>query len=407
MADLASGLMNYTWVYSDAAQGAHANVSDPSYGLVAWGVSNSDWEICTYGDDNARVLLSSALATVMLRRLGGYDSVVTVTETAVMRSLLANVRIASTGGFRPGRINFPDLEAAGWQAYASSGSVYANTSYPQPHYQAMMWNVFLWAAAQTGWPRFFQAAAAGMQDTMTYFPAGWRWTEYLTEEVARALHTAAWLLRAGHALSPQLPPNATHLAWMNTLASYLLTQQSASGVGGIQEAFGAPGMCDSCPPASNADYADGEAPMSQSNGDPITDMLYTNNFALLGLCEAAAAYAAIAPGAPLARNVTSSCAGLTAFLLSIQTQSTLHPELQGGWPRGFHYSHWTYYASASDIGWGPWSMETGWSATWMATSLGLRLLNTSLWDALSGSAVNATLFAAECPLLFAPTQCVL
>ena len=43
------------------------------------------------------------------------------------------------------------------------------------------------------------------------------------------------------------------------------------------------------PPKSNEAYGKDEAPLIQQNGDPLADLLYTTNFAFLGLHEAAAA----------------------------------------------------------------------------------------------------------------------
>jgi hypothetical protein len=40
---------------------------------------------------------------------------------------------------------------------------------------------------------------------------------------------------------------------------------------------------------NNEDYGTFEAPLNQHNDDPVSDFLYTSNFALLGLHEAAAA----------------------------------------------------------------------------------------------------------------------
>ena len=38
------------------------------------------------------------------------------------------------------------------------------------------------------------------------------------------------------------------------------------------------------------------------------------------------------------------------------------------------------WASASDIGWGPWCIETGWMNSWIMTTLSLRARNSSVWE---------------------------
>ena len=42
---------------------------------------------------------------------------------------------------------------------------------------------------------------------------------------------------------------------------------------------------------NNENYGTFEAPLNQENSDPVSDMLYTTNFAIIGLHEAAAALA--------------------------------------------------------------------------------------------------------------------
>ena len=48
--------------------------------------------------------------------------------------------------------------------------------------------------------------------------------------------------------------------------------------------------------------------------------------------------------------------------------------------RAFDYNKWEVWASDADIGWGAWSVESGWTQSWVTITLGMRQLNTSLWD---------------------------
>jgi hypothetical protein len=387
---LAAALLNFTWLYSAAAQGPRANTSDPSYGLMAWGVSSPSWSVCTYGDDNARVLGATAVASAILG--SRFDT--SAWDEGLLISLLANLRIASDGGFRPGRINYPDIEASGWEALANSGAVYANTSSPQPHYQAQMWAMFLWAWDHTGFERFYTAALRGIEDTLRYYPGAWRWTEYLSEEQARLLLPLAWLVRAD-ARRPG-GANATHVAWLTSMAGDYLSRQQPCG--GVQEWLGTAGQCDACPPPNNDAYGGGEAPLVQDNGDTITDVLYSNNFALVSLVEA---YAATGDYERLGAPADA----LASYLAATQLSSDAFPALDGSWMRGFDFTLWDFWGSASDSGWGPWSVETGWTTTWIAAALAARSANTSLWDLTSESGVNAELFARVCPRLFPPGEC--
>lgn len=112
LATQAAGLLDYVYFQSLAQQGMRANASNPAYGLVAWGVSSPAWLGCTYGDDDARVLLASITASAALNSSRWDES--------ILKAMLANLHTSSRYGFRPGRIDFPDLEAKGWAYYFDS-----------------------------------------------------------------------------------------------------------------------------------------------------------------------------------------------------------------------------------------------------------------------------------------------
>ena len=106
---------------------------------------------------------------------------------------------------------------------------------------------------------------------------GWRWTNGLAQ--ARP-HDAAFGLagpRQGHRRASPLAPH---------LAEGLCGLQQPCGA--VREELGLPGQR-MLRRAVNRHYGFSESPLIQENGDTICDLLYTSNFALLGLHEAAAA----------------------------------------------------------------------------------------------------------------------
>ena len=140
-----------------------------------------------------------------------------------------------------------------------------------------------------------------------------------------------------------------------------------------------------------------EAPLNQGNDDPVSDFLYTSNFALLGLHEAA--------GALNDPAIKAEEDKLSDYIIRLQARSTEHPDLDGAFFRAFDYKKWEAWASGAislvvlvfrllslvfrlfslvfsdaDIGWGAWSVESGWSQSWITITLGMRQLNTTLWD---------------------------
>jgi hypothetical protein len=210
---------------------------------------------------------------------------------------------------------------------------------------------------------------------MDAYPDAWHWTNGIQQERARMLLPLAWLVR--------LDDTDEHRAWLRTITGDLLAHQEACGA--IREEIGAAGHGAYGPPASNADYGTSEAPLIQQNGDPLCDLLYTTNFAMVGLHEAAAA-----TGDRVYARATDR---LARFLCRIQVRSAAHPELDGGWFRAFDVRRWAYWASNADVGWGAWSIESGWTQGWITAVLGLRQLRTSFWDLTAGSRIGAHLDA--------------
>lgn len=108
--------------------------------------------------------------------------------------------------------------------------------------------------------------------------------------------------------------------------------------------------------------------------EPITDCLYSLNFALIGLREAYGA-----TGDARFRTAEDKLVG---YLVRIQAASEVHPELDGAWFRAFEYERWEYWASDSDWGYGPWVTDNGWTNGWIGTAMALRNSNTTLWDVM-------------------------
>lgn len=131
-------------------------------------------------------------------------------------------------------------------------------------------------------------------------------------------------------------------------------------------------------------------------------MLYTTNFALIGLHEAVAALEPHGEAAPYAAAEDA----LAGFLVRIQSRAppqspagAARPELEGAYFRAWDFEKWEAWGSDADLGWGAWSIETGWTMPWIATSFALRQLRTSLWD--TASSVDAAAdFASWLPFFF-------
>jgi len=354
--DLAANINEYIYFNSIFAQGPRATPASPSYGLIPW-MSQPPEDGVYYGDDNARSMLGTMAVSALLHADRWDES--------LLKCLLANLRTTGPLGFRNSSLNERELQEKGWRHFWETERIHY-----APHYESWLWACFLWAYHHTGFSPFLERAGTAIRMTMEAYPAEWRWTNGIQQERARMLFPLAWLVR--------VDDTDLHRQWLRTIAGELLDRQDACGA--ICEEVGSAGHGAYGPPKTNDAYGTAEAPLIQQNGDPLCDLLYTSNFAFAGLHEAAAAtgdsfYAAAADR-------------LAQFLCRVQVRSETHAELDGGWFRAFDFKRWDYWASNADLGWGAWSIESGWTQGWITATLAMRRLKTSLWDLTAHSKVR-------------------
>jgi hypothetical protein len=351
---IASNLLDFVYFNSGMCQGARADPQNGAFGLIGWGDIAPAWLVANYGDDDARTMLATTVIAASLKTERW--------DERVMRALLANVRTTGKLGFRTDRLDLPALQQNGWKAYYDGAPVDYS-----PHFESYLWACYLWAYRQTGFPLFLKRANTAISMTMKVYPEQWRWQDNL--ERARMLLCLAWLVRVAD--TPE------HREWLGRVAGDLLADQQASGA--IHERLGPVHGGHFRTAQRNEDYGTGETPLLQENGDPVSDQLYTTGFALLGLHEAAGA-----TGDPKLKRAEDK---LAEFLCRIQTRSKKFDYLNGTWFRAFDDRRWETWASSGDVGWGAWSVESGWGQAWTAAVLGLRELHTTVWDWTAKSGV--------------------
>ena len=251
----------------------------------------------------------------------------------------------------------PQILEKGWQFFNDRD--YTN---PHPHYESWMWACYLWLYNKTGFKPLLDKAKSGIRITMEAYPDKWSWTNGIQQERARMILPLAWLVR--------VEDTAEHRQWLDAVVRKLLENQMECGA--IREELGAEGTGQFGGAKSNRDYGITEAPLIAVNGDPVSDMLYTSNFAFFALNEAAHATG----NADYKKAVDK----LSDFLIRIQVKSDNHLDLDGAWLRAFDYNRWDYYASNADAGWGAWSTLTGWIQSWIVATQALVEKNQSYWE---------------------------
>eukprot|EP00948_MAST-09A_sp_MAST-9A-sp1_P000043 g43.t1 len=344
-------LLNFAWFHSTWSQGwcpgqtslyANADAEGNVMGLISWATGKTAMQLY-YSDDNARSLLAG-LATRGALDDARWDSI-------IASAVLANLRSHGKSGFTESSSNF----------------------------QAYIWAVFLRMYDLTGFEPLLDCAQKAIETMMMNYPSMWVATSNgIAVQKARMLLPLAWLFKVTG--SPK------HEAFLDLMVHEVLDRQDPV-TGAIREEATNSSWNSSATIPDNANYGTFEAPLNQFNSDPVSDLLYTSNFALLGLHEAAYVMAI--------HNGTKSAAYKSAedrlanLLIRAQTRSICndttpnrwcHNELDGAFYRAFDYQMWEFWASDSDIGWGAWSVETGWTQSWITSVLSLRLMKKSLWE---------------------------
>jgi hypothetical protein len=204
---------------------------------------------------------------------------------------------------------------------------------------------------------------------MDAYPEKWLWGSSMQTQRARMILPLAWLVR--------IENTEEHRQWLDKMINEILKYQDESGA--ISEELGkGKGMFKAL--NKNEDYGTDEGSLIFRNGEKVSCMLYTCNFALFSLNEAAAA-----TGNTKYKAATEK---LSDFLTRIQVQSKVHPDLDGAWLRGFDYGRWDYWASNSDAGWGAWCTLTGWIQSWIVTTQAQIEQKESFWEVTATSKIN-------------------
>ncbi len=371
--DTAIRLVQWLYCRSMLSQADRANPGHPAYGLLGWhdrasyGIFVDGWGVY-YGDDNARAVLGTIAAA---GALGSNQW-----DRQIVRCILANFRTTGPNGFRADRIDTASLAQEGWRSYFLRPLI----SY-SPHFQGYLWACYLWAYSHTGDALLFERTHNAIRLMMEAYPAQWHWSNGLQQERARMILPLAWLVR--------IQDTKQHREWLKFMVTELLAYQVDCGA--IEEQIGE-NKGKYHPPSSHEDYGKNEAPLLQQNGDPVADLLYTMNFALLGIHEAAWA----THDEYYYRGVEK----IVDFLVRIQARSR-RSGLDGAWFRAFDFQRWEHWGSNADEDWGAWCIETGWTQAWITLVLSMRKLKTSLWKLGENSCVS-NYFQKEKDEMFRP-----
>jgi hypothetical protein len=354
---IAKNLMDFLFNTNTFKTPNSRNPQKTSYGLMGWSDTHP---YVYYGDDNARAILGSILAShLTLNDKWNKD---------IERLILANFRTSGTKGFRSNSLREPNIDQISWQTL-NNGQIIN----PAPHFESWLWATYIWLYDKTGYKPLLDKAKTAITITMENYPENWHWTNGIQQERARMILPLAWLLR--------VEDTEQNRNWLNLVCDDLLKHQV--GCGALREELGEGSHGKYGAPKTNENYGHNEAPVIHSNGDPVADMLYTSNFAFFALNEAAQA--------TKKPEYLDAVDRLSDFLVRIQSSSSGRADLDGCWFRAFDYESWEYYGSNADHGWGAWGTLTGWTQSFITTTLALKLQQTSYWDITRKSSIGSNI----------------
>lgn len=338
---------------SNMRAGEKNNPNSAVYGLIGWATTNAG---TFYGDDNARAILGIIGASAYL----GTNK----WDKELAEAIMGNFRTTGKLGFRGERLEEGDIIRNGWPFYYNRDLLHAS-----PHFESWMWACYLWLYDKTDYEPLLARTKEAIRIMMESYPDKWEWGSSMQTQRARMILPLAWLVRVDN--------TKENRQWLDKMVNEILKYQDDCGA--IREEIGK-GKGRFKELNANTDYGTDEGSLIYRNGEEISCMLYTNNFAVFSLNEAAQA-----TGNKRYAEATNK---LSDFLTKVQVQSEKHKDLDGAWFRAFDYGKWDYWASNSDAGWGAWCTLTGWIQSWIVATQVQIQQKQSFWQVTEKSEIG-------------------
>ena len=338
----------------------------PHYGMMRW--TQTSWWVC-YQDDAARGLM----LPVLLRALVGGDRSGLPAVKACLDYLLSTT---GSDGLRFCRTDYVSETADGYTvmglqwddankkwSYRSVGPRQTFTKEelrampsgcPSAHYNASYLASLLLYYLLTGEKEYYDAGVKGLSAIMAVYPETAR-EHSETQEYCRLLLPLAILWKT--------TDDPEKKQWLYRVAADLNRFRHPQG-----------GFCewDTGHIACCAGVKGGESSVLAENGDPVTDMIYSLNWLPVAL--------AIAFAFTRDDYFREMRDYVNRYFAGAQIESP-DPMLDGIWTRSIDLDEHEVYGVPNDVGWAPWSVETGWTIGEIVSGLMLTLLEDRLQGA--------------------------
>ncbi len=297
-------------------------------GMMRW--TEEAWNVC-YQDDVARAIIPSLL-------LAYFKKSDKFAEKAC-KSLEFLCETSGKDGLRPARTDV--LEFIRENKPVSSLKNIEN-GFKSGHYNSWYSAALLLGYLVSGNEKFKETGIKGLEAIMGVYPETVR-EHSETSELCRLIFPLAVLYT--------VTGEKKHLEWLEDVYQSLKKHRHQNG--GYRE-------WDTGYKATCFNNAGGECSLLSENGDNVSDLLYSANWLPLGF-----AFAYHATGNTEFKNAWED---ICKFFASTQIVAD-NKMLNGGWCRGIDLDTREYHGIPHDVGWGPCSLETGWTVSEILTGM--------------------------------------
>lgn len=307
----ADNLFKFCFDWMQIKEGEHK-------GMIRW--SESAWEAC-YQDDVARSVLPLLMQQYINGEVRYFEE--------IKDGLTYLMDTTGEDGLRVSRTDISRLDNNARETLKKAG-----VGIPCAHHNAYYAAALLLTYRAGADKRFLETGEKCLCSIMATYPDTLRETSE-TEENCRLILPISILY--------EVTGNEKYYGWLNTVISNLSLRRHECG-GYAEWDTGYQAKC--------SRNHTGECALLANNGDPVADLLYSNNWLPLGF-----AHAYLITGEERFHKLWCDIA---SFLLSCQIYSE-DPTLNGAWTRAFDMKRSEAHGVPHDVGWAPCCIETGWT----------------------------------------------
>ncbi len=285
-------------------------------GMIGW--TDAAWGVC-YTHDTARLLVGELLKNMYL----GTDTHM----REIGEGLDYLIRTSGSDGLRARRLDNVSLDEERVRRIQS-----APCDDPEPG-DAYFFAALLMYYKLTGTERYREAGIRGFESFLEIYPS-YKGNIYTTGRLTGTVMGLAWLYYT--------TGDPRHKKALYDTVEELKTVRHPNG-GYMEWVFNG-----EVPKPNIGD----EGSMLVENGNPIVDNLYVVNWLPLGFIQAY-----LCTGDPCFYELWKD---IVKYFIHMQIHSR-DVLIDGAWPRSSDMEKLEVYAIPNDIGWGPWSIESGWT----------------------------------------------